>query len=48
MSTATLESALRVLLHTRNRHDCLRAVTRSLARRDIAALRAIKVSHTLN
>ena len=42
MSTATFESALRVLLHSRNRHDYLRAEIRALARHDIAALRRSK------
>lgn len=42
MSAAALESALRVLLRSHNRHDCLRAETRALARRDIAALRHLK------
>lgn len=41
MSTATLESALRLLLHSRNRHDSLRADTRALAHRDIERLRAM-------
>ena len=44
MNTTTIESALRVLLHARNRHDALRHIVRRLARHDIRVLRAARMA----
>ena len=43
-NTTTIESALRVLLRARNRHDALRNDRRKLARHDIRMLRAARMA----
>ena len=44
MARATIESALRLLVHARNSHGRLRSVIRSEIHRDIAILRGAQES----